>query len=241
MTREQRLATIFTELADTLVSDFDVVDFLDMLARRCVELLDVAATGIMLTDDSTLRVMAASDESAQLLGLLDRLARHGPCVDSLRSGARVVGTPLSSLAEVAAEVAADLTDHGVDVAVVDVLPMRLRDQTIGVVALLRGEPGPTTPESVALAEALADVATIGLIQQRAIHEARLLAEQLRVALDSRVVLEQAKGALAERAGLDVAQAFDLMRGYARRRRRRLADVARDVLAGALGLGDLRGT
>lgn len=237
MTREQRLATIFTELADTLVSDFDVVDFLDMLARRCVELLDVAATGIMLTDDSTLRVMAASDESAQLLGLLDRLARHGPCVDSLRSGARVVGTPLSSLAEVAA----DLTDYGVDVAVVDVLPMRLRDQTIGVVALLRGEPGPTTPESVALAEAMADVATIGLIQQRAIHEARLLAEQLRVALDSRVVLEQAKGALAERAGLDVAQAFDLMRGYARRRRRRLADVARDVLAGALGLGDLRGT
>lgn len=237
MTREQRLAAIFTELADTLVTDFDVVEFLDMLARRCVELLDVAATGIMLTDDSTLRVMAASDESAQLLGLLDRLARHGPCVDSLRSGARVVGTPLSSLAEVAA----DLTDHGVDVAVVDVLPMRLRDQTIGVVALLRGEPGPTTPESVALAEAMADVATIGLIQQRAIHEARLLAEQLRVALDSRVVLEQAKGALAERAGLDVAQAFDLMRGYARRRRRRLADVARDVLAGALGLGDLRGT
>lgn len=237
MTREQRLATIFTELADTLVSDFDVVDFLDMLARRCVELLDVAATGIMLTDDSTLRVMAASDESAQLLGLLDRLARHGPCVDSLRSGARVVGTPLSSLAEVAA----DLIDYRVDVAVVDVLPMRLRDQTIGVVALLRGEPGPTTPESVALAEAMADVATIGLIQQRAIHEARLLAEQLRVALDSRVVLEQAKGALAERAGLDVAQAFDLMRGYARRRRRRLADVARDVLAGALGLGDLRGT
>ena len=237
MTREQRLATIFTELADTLVSDFDVVDFLDMLARRCVELLDVAATGIMLTDDSTLRVMAASDESAQQLGLLDRLARHGPCVDSLRSGARVVGTPLSSLAEVAA----DLIDYRVDVAVVDVLPMRLREQTIGVVALLRGEPGPTTPESVALAEAMADVATIGLIQQRAIHEARLLAEQLRVALDSRVVLEQAKGALAERAGLDVAQAFDLMRGYARRRRRRLADVARDVLAGALGLGDLRGT
>lgn len=237
MTREQRLATIFTELADTLVSDFDVVDFLDMLARRCVELLDVAATGIMLTDDSTLRVMAASDESAQLLGLLDRLARHGPCVDSLRSGARVVGTPLSSLAEVAA----DLTDYGVDVVVVDVLPMRLRDQIIGVVALLRGEPGPSTPESVALAEAMADVATIGLIQQRAVHEARLLAEQLRVALDSRVVLEQAKGALAERAGLDVAQAFDLMRGYARRRRRRLADVARDVLAGALGLGDLRGT
>ena len=121
----------------------------------------------------------------------------------------------------------------------DALPMRLREQTIGVVALLRSGRGPA-PEPVALAEAMAGVATIGLIQQRTIHEGRLLTEQLRVALDSRVVLEQAKGALAERAGLDVAQAFDLMRGHARRRRRLLADVARDVLAGALGLGDLRG-
>ena len=236
MTREQRLATIFTELADTLVTDFDVVEFLDRLARRCVELLDVAATGILLTDDSTLQVMAASAEDGRLLGLLDRLARHGPCVDCLRSGARVVDTPLSSLSGADP----DLADFAAGLADVDVLPMRLRDQTIGVMALLRSEPGPIAPETVALAEAMADVATIGLIQQRAIHESRLLAEQLRVALDSRIVLEQAKGALAERTGLDVAQAFDLMRGYARRRRRRLADVARDVLAGALGLGDLRG-
>ncbi|HEY5186028.1 MAG TPA: hypothetical protein VIM19_14255 [Actinomycetes bacterium] len=100
MTPEQRLAAIFTELADTLVSDFDVVDFLDMRARRCVELLGVAATGIMLTDDSTLRVMAASDETARLLGLLDLPARDGPCVECLRSGARVVDTPLSSVTSV---------------------------------------------------------------------------------------------------------------------------------------------
>jgi len=82
-----------------------------------------------------------------------------------------------------------------------------------------------------LAKALADVATIGLLQQRAIRGRDILTEQLQTALNSRVLIEQAKGVLAERLQLDLDQAFALLRRGARDRNRRLSELAQAVVDG----------
>ncbi|MGH3865014.1 MAG: ANTAR domain-containing protein [Pseudonocardiaceae bacterium] len=78
---------------------------------------------------------------------------------------------------------------------------------------------------------MADVATIGLIQEQALHQQDTLAEQLQIALDSRVLIEQAKGVLAERHHIDPGQAFTLLRNYARNHGQRLTELAAAVIDG----------
>jgi hypothetical protein len=88
--REQRIATTFVELADTLVADFDVIDFLHTLATRSVELLDTNAAGIMLADPhGQLQVVASSTEEARLLELYELQNNEGPCLDCYHTGAPV--------------------------------------------------------------------------------------------------------------------------------------------------------
>jgi len=100
MSRERALAEAFVEAADTLVDDFDVIDFLHTLAERCVQLLDVDAAGLMLADQrGTLHASAASSENARLMELFELQADVGPCVDCYRTGARVVNADLDANAE----------------------------------------------------------------------------------------------------------------------------------------------
>ena len=122
---------------------------------------------------------------------------------------------------------------------VHALPMRLREETIGALNLFRVHPGALRAPSCASGQALADVATIGILQERAIRRREVLAEQLQVALNSRVIIEQAKGILAERGRLDMAQAFALLRGHARSNNRRLSDLARGVVDGTTAEAILR--
>jgi hypothetical protein len=107
--------------------------------------------------------------------------------------------------------------------------MRLRDQVIGALNLFSAGTGPLGPAELRIGQALADVATIGLLQERNVRRAETLAEQLQAALNSRVVIEQAKGKLAERTALDMNQAFTLLRQHARNTNQRLTDVARHVI------------
>lgn len=228
MNREEQLSHTFVELADTLVTGFDVADLLHTLAARCVELADVDAAGIMLADHSgALHVVGSSSEQAHLLELLEIQQAEGPCVESYEN--REI-------------VAADLTESGRWPALRDAaahygfrsivaFPMRLRSDAIGAVNLFRSSGDPLTDGDLAICRALADIATIGLLQERAIREARLLAEQLQVALNTRVVIEQAKGVLSQRLRVDMDVAFARMRGYARSNNRLLAEVARDIVAG----------
>ncbi len=116
-------------------------------------------------------------------------------------------------------------------AAVHALPMRLRSQVIGALNFFGTSPGVLDEGKLRIGQALADVATIGLLQQRAIHRGDVLTEQLQTALNSRVLIEQAKGILAERLHLDVADAFILLRGQARNRSRRLSDLAQAVIDG----------
>lgn len=226
---EIELTDVFVEMADTLVDDFDVIDFLHVLAERCVELLGVSAAGLMLTDDhQTLRAVAASSERIRVLELFQLQADEGPCVDCFRTGRAVSVADLPAAGRwprftTAAAEAGFVAVHA--------LPMRLRNEVIGALNLFDVGPGALEDRKLRVGQALADVATIGLLQQRAIRRRDVLTEQLQTALNSRIVIEQAKGVLAERLQLDMAEAFSLLRGKARGHNRRLSDLAQAIVDG----------
>jgi transcriptional regulator with GAF, ATPase, and Fis domain len=230
--REQLLASTFVSLADTLVAHFDVIDFLHTLATRSVELLDADAAGIMLADQrGGLRVMASSAEEARLLELYELQNNEGPCLDCYRTGRPIARNDLPAMRASWPAFTEQLQGLGFHSA--QALPMRLRDETIGALNLFRLEPGQLSQADLRIGQAMADVATVGLIQERVIAASELLATQLQTALSSRVQLEQAKGVLAQRAGLPMDEAFQVMRAYARSHNRRLSDVAVQIIDGTL--------
>jgi transcriptional regulator with GAF, ATPase, and Fis domain len=227
---EIQLADVFVEMADTLVDDFDVIDFLHVLTERCVQLLDVSAAGLLLTDgQAALQVVAASSERTRLLELFQLQADQGPCVDCFRTGQPVSVADLHSAGRWPRFTAAAAE---VGFAAVHALPMRLRTEVIGALNLFETNPGTLDEGKLHVGQALADVATIGLLQQRAIHRRDVLTEQLQTALNRGVLIEQAKGVLAERLDLDVAEAFTLLRNDARRRNRRLSELAQAIVDGS---------
>ncbi|MBV8161856.1 MAG: GAF and ANTAR domain-containing protein [Acidimicrobiia bacterium] len=232
MARESSLARMFVELADSLVADFDVVDVLTVLADSCVEVLDVAAAGLMLASpEGDLRVVASSSETVRLLELFELQADEGPCVDCYRSGRAVVQPELDRAGDRWPHFAPKALEAGF--GSVQALPMRLRDHSIGALNMFRVAKGPLSDDDVLLAQALADVATIAILQHRATRDAQLLNDQLTEALKSRIVIEQAKGIVAERAGVDMDEAFARLRRHARKHNLRLADVALDITTRAV--------
>lgn len=233
---ETTLADVLVEMADTLVEDFDVVDFLQVLTERCVQLLDVSAAGILLTDQQeTLQLVAASSERTKLLELFQLQTDQGPCVDCFNTGQPVSVADLRTAADRWPRFAAAAAEVGF--ASVHALPMRLRTDVIGALNLFGVEPGTLDDDKLRTGRALAHVATIGLLQQRAIRSGNILTEQLQAALNSRVPIEQAKGVLAERLHLDLDQAFIVLRHGARSRNRRLSELAQAVVDGTEHLPD----
>jgi GAF domain-containing protein len=226
----QLLSETFVELTDTMVADFDVIDFLHVLTDRSVQLLDVSAAGLLLADPrGELRVVAASSEAARLVELFQLQNQQGPCLDCFRAGQPVTAADLAAAEQRWPRFAAAALQAGF--GAVQALPMRLREQVIGALNLFRADAGAFAPEDVRVAQALADVATISLLHERNVRRTDTLNEQLQTALNSRVVIEQAKGKLAERLGLDMDQAFGLLREYARARNLRLSDLAQAVIDG----------
>ena len=218
------LSDTFVDLADTLVADFDVVDFLHLLAERSTALLAASAAGVVLADPrGELRVAAASSQEAGLIELFQIQNDQGPCLDCFRTG-RPVTADLTSPAQPWPRFAAAAAQAGF--RSVEALPMRLRDDVIGALNLFRAQPGPLDPADLRIGQALADVATIGLLQERSVRRGEIAAEQLQGALNSRIIIEQAKGKLAERLSTDMDHAFALLRDYARNSNQRLTDVAR---------------
>lgn len=237
MPREAVLARTFVALADTLVADFDLVEVLTMLADRCVDVLDAGAAGVLLAGPhGQLVVVATSDEATRTVELFEVEAQLGPSADCLASGQPASCVDLAGAGArwpaftPKALVAGYRSVHS--------LPMRLRERVIGALTLFHPDRGEMRPADHEIAQALADVATIAILQHRESTEAQMLNQQLNQALTSRVVIEQAKGMVAERRGLGVDEAFTLLRSHARGHNRRLADVARDVIAGALPPSEL---
>jgi GAF domain-containing protein len=226
--RDQVVSEAFVFVADTLVDDYDVIDLLTGLADYSVRLLSADAAGILLADSrDQLQVVAYSSENAQLTEVMQLQADEGPCMDCYRTATPVTATDLSEAAQrwpsfTALATAADEPAF----RAVHALPLRLRGDAIGALNLFGHQPGPISPADLALGQALADVATIAILQERAVRHAEVLAEQMQHALNSRVLIEQAKGILAQHSGLSMDDAFLQLRRWTRNRHQRLSDVAR---------------
>jgi transcriptional regulator with GAF, ATPase, and Fis domain len=226
--REQALTEALVEMADTLVADYDVVDLTHRLASHCVDLLPVAAAGLLLIDEhGDLRMLASSNEQARLLELFQlQTDQGGPCLEAFHTGHPVLVDDLESNGRRWPAFAFEARRQGI--RAVHALPLRLRSETVGALSLFSNEVTSLSEDDQRLGQALADVATIGILQQRALARSETVIEQLQGALNSRVTIEQAKGVLAERGGIDVDAAFVLLRDYARDHRMRLSDLARSV-------------
>lgn len=236
--RERRVSSAFVALADTLIDDYDVVELLDRLVGYSVQLLAAQAGGIVLADASGgLRVVASSSEDAELMELLQVQTDEGPCLDCYRTSAPVAVPDLRAAADRWPRFAAAVAERGAYLSV-HALPLRLRREAVGAMNLFHSSPEPLAEDDLALGQALADVATIGILQERAIRRGEVLNEQLQGALNSRVVIEQAKGVLAQQSGLGMSEVFDHMRDHARNRQLRLSDVARRIVEREIGIDQI---
>jgi GAF domain-containing protein len=224
---EAVLARAFVRLADTLASDFDIVDFLQGLAADSVEILGAEAAGVMLADArGGLRLIASSDERMRLLELFELQGKQGPCLDAFSTGRAVQAGTADSRSRWPV-FAPQASDAGFQLMCA--VPLRIRTDVIGALNLFRGTDEPFTDAEMDIALAMGQMAAIGLIQERALRERTLLSEQLQAALTSRVVIEQAKGMLAEYLRMSVDDAFRQLRTYTRDHNRKLSDVASDVV------------
>lgn len=237
MTAIDRLADVFVEVADTLVADFDLIDFLHSVASHAAELTGGTTVGLVLADEQAhLHYMGASDESARLLELIQLQDSEGPCLDCYNSGQTVVNADLAHAFERWPSFAPQAVAEGY--RSVHAFPMRLRDRVIGAMNVFGREPTILADDEVRIIQALADVATIALIQEQAIARAEVLNEQLQAALNSRVVIEQAKGAISGTLGISIDDAFDLLRSRARRARVPLTGFARGLVTSPEGIAGL---
>jgi GAF domain-containing protein len=230
--REQALADTFVRLADTMVDDYDVVELLDQLVNACVHVLGVTAAGLLLDDQKgNLALVASSSQESRLLELFVLQSNEGPCLDCVRSGLAVTSSNLDDDSDrwpLFVQAA-----HMAGFRSIAAVPLRLRDQIIGGLTLFSDVPREVPLADRRLAQALADVATIGILQQRSLHRSQALSEQLQTALTSRIVIEQAKGALSVRNNLTMDAAFDALRRYARSHDLKLTEVARAVVTADL--------
>ncbi|MDO9396751.1 MAG: GAF and ANTAR domain-containing protein [Herbiconiux sp.] len=232
--REAQLLRTFATLADTLVAGYDVVDLLQYLVERCGELLGSSAAGILLADArGDLELVVSTSEASRLVETMQLSADAGPCIDSFTTGQVV------SLDEIrdAPETWVRFRDSALELGfrAIDAIPLRLRSSTIGTLNLLRDEPGALPADDLVAAQAFADVATIGVLQERTIREGDLVREQLQNALNSRIVIEQAKGVVAHTKSVSPDEAFPLIRAHARANRLPLSVVAARIVDRSLSI------
>lgn len=225
--REHGVTEAFVRLANSLVGEFDMIELLSGLTTECAQLLDIASAGLLLADErGVLHVVAASSEATRLLEIYQLQRDEGPCLDCFHSG-----RPVS---------VADLEEHRtrwphfVEVATsagfasVHAVPMRLRTNVLGALGLFGTTTGGLDDEDLELAQALAHVASIALVNGSAPVDSTAIGAALSSTLRSRATLEQAKGLLSYAGNVDMDQAFTVMRSYSRDN-----SVALSVLAESL--------
>ncbi|WP_298252145.1 GAF and ANTAR domain-containing protein [uncultured Arthrobacter sp.] len=234
ITRASRVSAAFVKIADTLVDEYDSLDLVQTLVEQSVELLDAAAAGLMIADpNGVLQVLASTSEEVRLVEVLQQETGIGPCIDCYSTGAPVTVRDIDGTR--------DRWPAFRDAAVaqgfrsVHAFPLRVRGRSIGAMNLFRVGTGELNAEDIAIGQALADVSTISILQERTIRESAVVNEQLQRALDSRILIEQAKGMLAYTADIDTAEAFQRLRAHARSHNATLRDTARAVLDRSLSL------
>ncbi|WP_291039880.1 GAF and ANTAR domain-containing protein [Herbiconiux sp.] len=231
---ETAFAEAIVELADTLRPEHDVIDTMDRLVAAATAVTPAVDAGIVLADaQGALRVVASTSERAAEVEEAQLGADEGPCLEAYRSAAPVESTRLDA--------ERDRWPRFVELAeqsgfrAVYAVPLTLRGHHLGAVGIFFDRPEALDDRSAALVQAMAQVATIAVVQQRTIAEHADLAAQLQRALDARVLIEQAKGLVASRHGISIDAAYQLLRGQARREQRRLRDLAEELVNGHLAL------
>jgi GAF domain-containing protein len=226
--RERGVTRAFVSLARNLADGVDPVDLLSGLAEDATRLLDVASTGILLADPRhVLHVVAASSEATRALEVYQLQREQGPCLDCFRSGGPISVPDLQAEASRWPLFAGAAAEAGF--ASVHAVPLRLRGTVLGTMGLFGARVGALDDNDLELSQALAYVAAVAIVQDRAAADSALVNEQLQTALNSRVIIEQAKGVLSQRGGLDMDRSFEVLRRYARDHNLRLTDVARGVV------------
>lgn len=224
--RETLITRAFVSVADTLTTEFDVVDLLHNLVEQCTDILNTDAGGLMLVDDGgQLQLMTSTSEAADFVEVMQLTADRGPCIECFTTG-KSVSVPDIAETDLWPEFRQAALDSGFRSA--HAVPMKLRGQVIGTMNLFAASPGALTRRDAAVAQALADVATIGILQERISRENTILAEQLHRALDSRILVEQAKGMIAHTLTIKIDDAFTLIRTYARSNNLTIRAVAEAV-------------
>ncbi len=230
MPRESRVIATLVELADNLVDNFDIIELLTTLSNRCVETFDVDAAGVMLAAaDGDLQYVASSNESMRILELFQLQANEGPCVDCFRDGQPIINHALRDNDTRWPLFTPQAIAYGFHS--VHCLPLRLRGRTVGALNLFRAVEGSLGADDVLLAQGLADVATIAILQHQTALDARTLNDQLSNALNSRIIIEQAKGRIGQATQCTMDDAFARLRTHARNHNLRLTDVARSIVTG----------
>jgi transcriptional regulator with GAF, ATPase, and Fis domain len=230
--RERDITEAFVTIASALATGYDVVDVLSTLTGTCAALLDVAASGLLLADGSSvLHVIAASSENSRHLETFQVQRAEGPCLDCFTSGSAVIVPDLAKEAERWPQFVA--AAHLAGFHSVHALPMRLRDSTLGAMGLFGATVGTLDAADLRLGQALADVASVALIQDKTAADSAAVNEQLQTALTSRLIIEQAKGVLAQHGDLAMDHAFAALRRYSRDHNLRLSETAQQVAARTL--------
>lgn len=228
MTREDEVVEAFLSTAGSLVAGHDVTDLLNRLTGDCARLLDVTAAGLLLADRrGALHVVAASSHVAADLEAFQSQRAQGPCHDCYQDGRPVLVSDVAAAADRWPGFVPVALEHGV--RSVHAVPLRLREHVLGALGLFGSAPGELNERDLRLAQALADVATISMIQDRVADDRDAVNEQLQIALDTRVLLEQAKGVLAHSGGLAMPDAYAALVRYARDHNLRLGHVARALV------------
>ena len=238
LSRETRINAAFVAVADTLTKDFDIVDLLHTLVEHCVDILGTQAGGLMLANShGELQLMTSTSEAADLVEVMQLAAASGPCIDCFRTGAAVTVIDIQKDGGRWPEFQKAALGQGF--RSVHATPMKLRGQVLGTMNLFGTYDGGISDRDAAVAQALADVATIGILQERVIREGNLIAEQLHHALDSRILIEQAKGMIAHSLALDMDEAFTLLRAYARNNNLTIRSVAEQISNRTIDTNSLR--
>lgn len=233
----ERLADVFVEVADRLVDDYDVIEFLQLVTNRTAELIGASDVGLLLADQrGRLQFVAASNEGVKQLELFQVQNHEGPCLDAFRSGEAVVNADLDEANDRWPRFAPRATAAGF--RSVHAIPLRLRVEVIGAMGVFGADVGRLEDADVQMAQALAHIATIGLLQEQISGRSEVLAEQLQSALTSRAAIEQAKGAIAEFRKVSIDEAYVILQANARGTQRRLSEVARSVLTEPSALSKL---
>jgi GAF domain-containing protein len=176
-------------------------------------------------------VAASSGPTVQILELLEQQSEEGPCPDCYRSGEPLLDQTLADARDRWPHFAPGALEAGF--RSVHALPLRFRGQAFGALNLYSVSKAPLQDSEVRAAQALADLATVTIVQHRALSEAQLLNDQLQHALNSRIAIEQAKGMIAGLHGVGMDTAFSLLRRYAHDNAMGLTAIAVDIVSGTL--------